>query len=218
MIWLAHPTTTVAQQTVVYQSPGPAGSPSNVHLFPATETDAVSTTGCVNASGNEQHGRTQQIMEIFRLPFWWYPGFSYFTLNPPFDQGDLRVLTFVNGISNAAGGTTMSGTTGLISYSSSMGVGTDTQEIQETYSVSVSGHVVTERFTVVINVNIDVIGGLNSNHFVEVDKRVIEKSSTYDVSTGIQQYSISDVLHATQSLLCLRPAYSAPAARRRRYC
>jgi hypothetical protein len=188
------------QQPITYPLPV---SPSATHvpLITATEITADSNTGCLNPASNFQTNTSQTLLEPVRPPFWWYgyfpnlnaplfvSGFGSFTLSPPFNLFNLSVLTVVNGVSSAAGGVTQTGTGG--SYPDTLPNGSG---FAETYTVSVTGHVVTERYTVQQQFSSSVLRfGVDQQD--SFSSRDWNYSSTYDIVTGVQQYSFSDVLN-----------------------
>ena len=91
------------------------------------------------------------------------PGTIAALLPPPFNTGNLSVLTVTNGVSLAAGSATAT---------------TVFSDTTSTYTVSITGHVVSEKFT-------------SSSGFTVPTRtfsELYETSSTYDIESGIQQF------------------------------
>jgi hypothetical protein len=156
-----------AQQTVVYPQPlvvSSTSAPTRV----VTESSQVS--GCQNPSqdvplkvstlvANDNGALTPPLLWI---PF--SPGSVANQLPPPFNTGNRSVLTVTNGVSLAAGSATATS------------VFSDTTT---TYTVSVTGHVVTEHLTSLAQL-------ITSSRINIISQ---EQSSTYDIESGIQQFT-----------------------------
>lgn len=144
-------------------------------LVPSTSApDAVVTTssqvsGCQNPSEDVPLTTSTSVSQYngALTPLLWIqfsPGSVLNQLPPPFNSGNQSVLTVTNGVSLAAGSATV---TGVLS-------GTTT-----TYTVSVIGHVVEEHLTYLTQFNFD----------TRTETDLQEQSSTYDIESGIQQFT-----------------------------
>jgi RHS repeat-associated protein len=173
MSWLTMASDPLVAQTVTYPPPSPINS-----SFPTTFSDDWVYSGCpplpVPSSGSSSGEEPRPIS----APLWWINGFPSdgeptlaFSLPPSM----ANFLTLVNGVSEGQGTTTQTETFGV--------AGTD--QVQETYTLTVSGSTVAEQL--VVNTQSLATEGSQSQAGNYVDTF----NSSYDIVTGVQTYSVN---------------------------
>jgi hypothetical protein len=159
-------------QTVVYPQPVAVYRRSAPDTI---QTNSVQIAGCQDPAQDLPLTTTTSDIGTYGTPtpldwvaFVGIGGYITSSLPPPFNLGNLSVLTVINGVSLAAGGTSVT--------DGAAGTG-----LTATYTVLVSGHVVTENFTITTTGN-GTYSYTNS----------YQQSSTYDIESGIQQFTFQD--------------------------
>jgi RHS repeat-associated protein len=170
----------VAQQTVTY--PGPVLPGAGV-TFPTSVNQTVTFDG--NCPGDIPVSTSSPFAEALFAPFFFVNGFPTSEAAPGGPSGSLpfslnQILTLANGVSEYQGTVTLSGTSGV--YPATPGSGTGTSV---TYTILVSGRVVTEQYSA--DVQVEGQPGLG----VTFQDLSYTFNSTYDIQTGIQNYSMS---------------------------
>ena len=169
---------TALAQTVVYPYPG-----STSAQVPITFNGVITVSGCAN---NGTFPTTFSSTENIFPPFW-FNGFPSngqpqgLNLNLPAFLLDAKFLTLVNGVSQGQGTLSGSGTFGVFPPQLDGDTG-----IQETYTITISGHIVTEQFVEEVQSILSQELGLIAIN----QDRTYTFNSVYDIQTGIQSYSI----------------------------
>jgi pimeloyl-ACP methyl ester carboxylesterase len=157
-----------AQQTVVYPQPFTVYSRSAPDTI---QTNSVEISGCYDPAQDKPLTTTTSDIGTYGTPtplLWVFGVYGSPPLAPPFNAGNLSVLTLKNGISLAAGSTTVTVDEG--------------GGLTFTYTVSVSGHVATEHYTSLVQIS----------SAQETSNGTYEYSSTYDIESGIQQFTFQN--------------------------
>jgi hypothetical protein len=178
-----------AQQTITY--PVPMAPINPAIRVPTFVQDNLSITGCDNPANNASSATSYNDAENLYGPLWWADGFPRNGSLPGsslvFPSSVTNVLTLVNGVSSGQGSASKTDINGTYPATFGSGVGSS-----GTYTVAVSGDVVTEHWSV----NVQDIGvafvQFNSSQTYTFD-------SAYDIQSGVQTYTINFLSQSTQS-------------------